>query len=92
MAAYKAGQSKNMDTVVEAADTVTTACMNCHDVYREKTPAQGGLGRSLYKSRSGLVRPAGRGVARVHPHAHHVQLSRQFRRARGRGCPAGSGR
>jgi len=43
MAAYKAGQSKDMDKVVEAADTVTTACMNCHDVYREKTPAQGGL-------------------------------------------------
>ena len=43
MAAYKAGQSKNMDMVVEAADTVTTACMNCHDVYREKTPAQGGM-------------------------------------------------
>ena len=43
MAAYKAGQSKKMDTVVEAADTVTTACMNCHDVYREKTPKQGGL-------------------------------------------------
>jgi hypothetical protein len=43
MAAYKAGQSKNMDMVVEAADTMTTACMNCHDVYREKTPAQGGL-------------------------------------------------
>jgi len=43
MAAYKAGQSKDMDKVVEAADTVTTACMNCHDAYREKTPAQGGL-------------------------------------------------
>jgi hypothetical protein len=43
MAAYKAGQAKNMDMVVEAADTMTTACMNCHDVYREKTPAQGGL-------------------------------------------------
>jgi hypothetical protein len=43
MAAYKAGQSKNMDMVIEAADTMTTACMNCHDVYREKTPAQGGL-------------------------------------------------
>ena len=43
MATYKAGQSKNMDMVVDAADTVTTACMNCHDVYREKTPAQGGL-------------------------------------------------
>jgi len=43
MAAYKAGQSKNMDAVVEVSDTVATACMNCHDVYREKTPAQGGL-------------------------------------------------
>jgi hypothetical protein len=43
MATYKAGQSKNMDMVVEAADTVTTACMNCHEVYREKTPAQGGM-------------------------------------------------
>src|SRR5438309_247951 len=43
MAAYKAGQSKNMDKVIDAADTVTTACMNCHDVYREKTPALGGL-------------------------------------------------
>ena len=43
MATYKAGQSKNMDMVVEAADQVTTACMNCHEVYREKTPAQGGM-------------------------------------------------
>lgn len=43
MVAYKAGQSKNMDMVLEAADAVSTACMNCHDVYREKTPAQGGL-------------------------------------------------
>src|SRR3954469_22858633 len=43
MATYKAGQSKNMDMVVDAADKVTTACMNCHDVYREKTPAQGGM-------------------------------------------------
>jgi hypothetical protein len=43
MATYKAGQSKNMDMVVDAADTVTTACMNCHEVYREKTPAQGGM-------------------------------------------------
>jgi len=42
MATYKAGQSKNMDAVVEVSDTVSTACMDCHDVYREKTPAQGG--------------------------------------------------
>jgi len=43
MATYKAGQSKNMDMVVDAADQVTTACMNCHEVYREKTAAQGGM-------------------------------------------------
>jgi hypothetical protein len=43
MATYQAGRSKNMDMVVDAADKVTTACMNCHDVYREKTPAQGGM-------------------------------------------------
>ena len=43
MATYKAGQSKNTDMVVEAADQVTTACMNCHEIYREKTGAQGGM-------------------------------------------------
>ncbi len=42
MAAYKAGQSKDMDKVVDAAGTVTTACSDCHDVYREKTPERGG--------------------------------------------------
>src|SRR5438105_12186482 len=42
-ATYKAGQSKNMDMVLDAADKVTTACMNCHEVYREKTSAQGGM-------------------------------------------------
>lgn len=42
MSVVKAGQSKNVDNVVSAADAVTTACGNCHDVYREKTPAQGG--------------------------------------------------
>jgi hypothetical protein len=36
MAAYKAGQSKNQDEVLKAADTMTTACSNCHDKYREK--------------------------------------------------------
>ena len=36
MAAYKAGQSKNPDNVLMAADTLTTACSNCHDKYREK--------------------------------------------------------
>jgi len=40
MAAYKAAQSKNQDKILDAADTMTTACANCHDKYREKsTPA-----------------------------------------------------
>lgn len=43
MAAYKAAQSKSMDQIVDVSDTVTTACSNCHDVYREKSAAQGGL-------------------------------------------------
>lgn len=41
--AYKAAQSKNQDKILDAADAVTTACSNCHNVYREKTDAQGGL-------------------------------------------------
>jgi hypothetical protein len=36
MEAYKAGQSKNQDKILTAADTLTTACMKCHDKYREK--------------------------------------------------------
>lgn len=43
LASYKAAQSKRQDAIVDVSDTVTTACANCHDVYREKTPAQGGL-------------------------------------------------
>jgi len=42
MAAYKAGQAKDMDKVLDAAGTVTSACSDCHDVYREKTPERGG--------------------------------------------------
>ena len=36
MTAYKAAQSKNQDNILMAADAVTTACMHCHDKYREK--------------------------------------------------------
>ena len=36
MATYKAAQSKNQDNILMAADTMTTACANCHDKYREK--------------------------------------------------------
>jgi len=35
MAAYKAGQAKSQDAVLEAADVMSTACQNCHDKYRE---------------------------------------------------------
>ena len=35
MTAYKAGQAKSMDAVLEAADAMATACQNCHDKYRE---------------------------------------------------------
>jgi hypothetical protein len=36
MAVYKAAQSKNQDKILEAADTMTTACSNCHEKWREK--------------------------------------------------------
>jgi cytochrome c556 len=36
MKVYQAGQSKNDDKVLEAADAMTTACANCHDKYRDK--------------------------------------------------------
>jgi hypothetical protein len=36
MKAYKAAQTKDMDKMLDAADTMTTACANCHDKYREK--------------------------------------------------------
>jgi len=36
MAAYKAAQSKDQEKILDAADTMTTACANCHDKYREK--------------------------------------------------------
>jgi hypothetical protein len=35
-AAYKAAQSKNMDSMVEVSGTVSEACENCHAVYRDK--------------------------------------------------------
>lgn len=41
--AFKAAQTKNQDKMLDAADAVTSACANCHNVYREKTPEQGGL-------------------------------------------------
>jgi hypothetical protein len=43
MASYKAAESKSQDAIVDVSDKVTQACTDCHDVYREKTTAQGGL-------------------------------------------------
>ncbi len=38
--AYRAAQSKNQDQMIEASDTLTEACANCHRKWREKrTPA-----------------------------------------------------
>lgn len=34
--AYKAAQAKSQDGILDAADTMTTACANCHEKYREK--------------------------------------------------------
>ena len=42
LAAAAAGRAKNQDQVLEVADKLTEACSNCHEVYREKTPQQGG--------------------------------------------------
>jgi len=35
MTAYKAAQTKDQDKMLDAADVVTTACMNCHVKYRD---------------------------------------------------------
>jgi hypothetical protein len=43
MATYKAAQTKKQDAIVDVTDQVSQACQDCHDVYREKTPKQGGL-------------------------------------------------
>ena len=34
-AAYKAAQSKNMDAMLEVSETVSVACANCHEPYRD---------------------------------------------------------
>ncbi len=43
MSAYKAAKSKNQDAFLDVSDQMTTACANCHEVYREKSEKQGGL-------------------------------------------------
>jgi hypothetical protein len=34
-AAYKAAQTKSMDAMVEVSETVSVACSNCHEPYRD---------------------------------------------------------
>jgi cytochrome c556 len=34
-AAYKAAQSKSMDAIVDVSETVSNACSNCHEPYRD---------------------------------------------------------
>ena len=36
MKAYKAAQSKNQDSMIEVADTLSTSCANCHRKWRER--------------------------------------------------------
>ncbi len=43
MEAVKAARAKNQDAMLDVSDKMTTACSACHDVYREKTDAQGGV-------------------------------------------------
>ena len=39
----KVAQKKDQDAIVEFTDKMSVACSNCHDVYRDKTPQQGGV-------------------------------------------------
>ena len=50
-AAYKAAQSKSLDAMIEVSETVSIACSNCHEPYRDFddqknrcTPREGGAG------------------------------------------------
>ena len=40
--AYTAAKTKDQDQILDAADKLAVACSHCHNVYREKTPEQGG--------------------------------------------------
>jgi hypothetical protein len=39
-AAYKAAQSKSMERILEASDTLATSCSNCHNRYRRASRCQ----------------------------------------------------
>lgn len=40
LVAYQAAQSKNTDKMLDAADQVGTACLNCHDRFRQGVAAR----------------------------------------------------
>jgi hypothetical protein len=40
---FKVAQKKDQDAIVEFTDKMALACSNCHEVYRDKTPQQGGV-------------------------------------------------
>jgi mono/diheme cytochrome c family protein len=42
MAAYKASQTRNQETVSDATNVIADACLHCHEVYRDHPPAQRG--------------------------------------------------
>lgn len=39
-AAYEAAKSKNLDAMVEVSGTVSDACAQCHEIYRDKDDAK----------------------------------------------------
>ena len=43
MEGFKVAQKKDQDAIVEFTDKMSVACANCHDVFRDKTPQQGGV-------------------------------------------------
>jgi mono/diheme cytochrome c family protein len=45
-AAYRASQSRNQDAVAEVTNQVSDACLNCHQVYRDKPAARDALDQS----------------------------------------------
>lgn len=45
--AYKASLTKSTDAMLEASDTLSQACMTCHEVYREKESKGGDKNRCL---------------------------------------------
>jgi hypothetical protein len=42
MAAYKASQTRNQETVSDATNVIADACLHCHEVYRDHPGARPG--------------------------------------------------